>query len=217
MILSEFKYRIFTSSILLFLIFLLIQNQFILMYSVLVFGFLSLIEFFDLIQKITKNLLFKFISKTLFIIFVSTFCILFSYFSFFFQLKILLFIFLFGCIGSDIGGYIFGKIFKGPKLTSISPKKTISGSIGSFILTFLVIGILMFYFTGKLNFKIFVLSFFISFACQLGDLFFSFLKRNAKVKDTGNFLPGHGGVLDRLDGIFFGIPVGFLTLLILRI
>ena len=216
MILSEFKYRIFTSSILLFLIFLLIQNQFILMYSVLVFGVLSLIEFFDLIQKITKNLLLKFISKTLFIIFVSTFCILFSYFSFFFQLKILLFIFLFGCIGSDIGGYIFGKIFKGPKLTSISPKKTISGSIGSFILTFLVIGILMFYFNGKLNFKIFVLSFFTSFACQLGDLF-SFLKRKAKVKDTGNFLPGHGGVLDRLDGIFFGIPVGFLTLLILRI
>ena len=111
---------------------------------------------------------------------------------------------------SDIGGYIFGKIFKGPKLTSISPKKTISGSIGSFILTFLVIGILMFYFTGKLNFKIFVLSFFISFACQLGDLFFSFLKRKAKVKDTGDILPGHGGLLDRIDGMLLAIPLGVI-------
>tara|TARA_B000000532_G_C18667871_1_gene319721 strand:- start:103 stop:492 length:390 start_codon:yes stop_codon:yes gene_type:complete len=129
----------------------------------------------------------------------------------------MLFILLFGCIGSDIGGYIFGKTFKGPKLTSISPNKTISGSIGSFIFTFLIVGILMFYFTGKFNLKIFILSFFTSLACQIGDLFFSFLKRKAKVKDTGNILPGHGGALDRLDGIFFGIPAGFLTLLILHI
>ena len=217
MIVSEFKSRILTSSILLFLTFLLIQNQFIFMYLILVFGVLSLIEFFDLIKKITKNLFLKFLYKALFIIYVSSFCIFFSYFSFFLQLKIILFILLFGCIGSDIGGYIFGKILKGPKLTSISPKKTISGSIGSFILTFLIIGILMFYFTGKFNLKIFTLSFFTSFACQIGDLFFSFLKRKAKVKDTGNFLPGHGGVLDRLDGIFFGIPVGFMTLIILQI
>ena len=51
-----------------------------------------------------------------------------------------------------------------------------------------------------------------SISCQLGDLFFSYLKRKAKVKDSGNFLPGHGGVLDRLDGILLGIPFGFLTL-----
>ena len=75
----------------------------------------------------------------------------------------------------------------------------------------------MFYFTGKFNLKIFILSFFTSLACQIGDLFFSFLKRKAKVKDTGNILPGHGGALDRLDGILFGIPAGFLTLLILHI
>ena len=205
MIFSEFKSRILTSLILLFLTFLIIQNQFILIYSILVFGVLSLLEFF------------KFLIKTFFIIYISTFCIFFSYFSFFLQLKIMLFILLFGCIGSDIGGYIFGKTFKGPKLTSISPNKTISGSIGSFIFTFLIVGILMFYFTGKFNLKIFILSFFTSLACQIGDLFFSFLKRKAKVKDTGNILPGHGGALDRLDGIFFGIPAGFLTLLILHI
>ena len=121
------------------------------------------------------------------------------------------------CIFTDIGGYIFGKTFKGPRLTKISPNKTISGSIGSFIFTFLIVGILMFYFTGKFNLKIFILSFFTSLACQIGDLFFSFLKRKAKVKDTGNILPGHGGALDRLDGILFGIPAGFLTLLILHI
>ena len=217
MIFSEFKSRILTSLILLFLTFLIIQNQFILIYSILVFGVLSLLEFFNLIKKITKNLFFKFLIKTFFIIYISTFCIFFSYFSFFLQLKIMLFILLFGCIGSDLGGYIFGKTFKGPKLTSISPNKTISGSIGSFIFTFLIVGILMFYFTGKFNLKIFILSFFTSLACQIGDLFFSFLKRKAKVKDTGNILPGHGGALDRLDGIFFGIPAGFLTLLILHI
>ena len=217
MILSEFKSRILTSLILLFLTFLILQNQFILIYSILVFGVLSLLEFFNLIKKITKNLFYKFLIKTFFIIYISTFCVFFSYFAFFLQLKIMLFILLFGCIGSDIGGYIFGKTFKGPKLTSISPNKTISGSIGSFIFTLLIIGILMFYFTGKFNLKIFILSFFTSFACQIGDLFFSFLKRKAKVKDTGNILPGHGGALDRLDGIFLGVPAGFLTLLILHI
>ena len=53
-----------------------------------------------------------------------------------------------------------------------------------------------------------------SISCQIGDLFFSYLKRKAKLKDTGNFLPGHGGVLDRLDGIFFGLPSGFISLII---
>ena len=102
MIFSEFKSRILTSLILLFLTFLIIQNQFILIYSILVFGVLSLLEFFNLIKKITKNLFFKFLIKTFFIIYISTFCIFFSYFSFFLQLKIMLFILLFGCIGSEM-------------------------------------------------------------------------------------------------------------------
>ena len=73
----------------------------------------------------------------------------------------------------------------------------------------------MFYFSDKIGYEVFILSFSTSLFCQLGDLFFSFLKRKAKVKDTGNFLPGHGGILDRLDGIFLGIPLGFLTFLFL--
>ena len=52
----------------------------------------------------------------------------------------------------------------------------------------------------------------ISFICQLGDLFISFLKRKAKIKDTGNILPGHGGVLDRIDGILFALPIGIILI-----
>ena len=119
------------------------------------------------------------------------------------------------CIFTDIGGYVFGKIFKGPKLTKISPKKTISGALGSLIFTCVVILSLIYIETNFLNFSIFIVSLITSISCQFGDLFFSFLKRKAKLKDTGNFLPGHGGELDRLDGIFFGIPFGFLTLILL--
>ena len=130
------------------------------------------------------------------------------------KLKIILFIFLFGCIASDIGGFIIGKIFKGPKLTYISPKKTISGSIGSFCFSIIVVNFLIFYFTDTFNINFVLISLFTSLGCQLGDLFFSYLKRKAKIKDTGNILPGHGGVLDRVDGIFFGIPAGFISLVL---
>ena len=104
---------------------------------------------------------------------------------------------------------------QGPRLTKISPKKTISGSIGSIIFSIVVIFSIFYYFTNTLNYKIVIIGITTSVACQLGDLFFSFLKRKAKVKDTGNFFPGHGGVLDRLDGIFFGVPLGFLSLILI--
>ena len=127
--------------------------------------------------------------------------------------KFILFTILLGCVASDLGGYIFGKTFKGQKLTKISPKKTIAGAIGSLLLTTIVVSGLIFYFSNNLNFKIIAISIFISLACQTGDLFFSYLKRKAKVKDTSNFLPGHGGVLDRIDGIIVGVPVGYITLI----
>ena len=140
------------------------------------------------------------------------YCYFFIYFSFIIQFKIIIFILLFGCIASDFGGYIFGKIFKGPKLTKISPKKTISGSIGSFIFTYFFILIPIFFVTNKINFEILIISLITSLACQIGDLFFSFLKRTAKVKDTSNFLPGHGGFLDRVDGIIFAVPFSYFLL-----
>jgi len=213
MTISEFKKRIITSFILLIMTLIIIISDFILVFSIIVFGVLSLLEYFNLIQRITTNRFLKIFLNTLFIIFISVFCILFFYISITLQMKLLLFIFLFGCIFSDIGGYIFGKIIQGPKLTKISPNKTISGSIGSFIFTLISIGSFMFFLTSNFNFKVVILSIITSSACQLGDLFFSFLKRKAKIKDTGNFLPGHGGVLDRLDGVFFGLPAGFITFL----
>jgi phosphatidate cytidylyltransferase len=122
---------------------------------------------------------------------------------------------LLGCISSDLGGYIFGKIFKGPKLTKISPNKTISGSIGSILFTITTISFLFFLITKNISSSIIVLSILNSIGCQIGDLLFSFLKRKAKLKNTGTFLPGHGGLLDRLDGIFLGIPLSFVALALL--
>ena len=137
---------------------------------------------------------------------------MFFFFSNFLQLKIILFSLLLGCVASDIGGFIFGKLLKGPKLTKISPNKTISGAIGSIIFTSLTISISLFYFTKNFNYLILIICLITSVASQIGDLLFSFLKRKAKIKDTGNFLPGHGGVLDRLDGILFGVPTGIYAL-----
>ena len=112
------------------------------------------------------------------------------------------------CIFSDIGGYVIGKTIVGKKLTKISPKKTISGSIGSFC--FSIVPLLLFYNFDQseysYSFNNFLLCLEISLVCQLGDIFISYIKRKAKVKNTGNFLPGHGGLLDRIDGIIFAIP-----------
>jgi phosphatidate cytidylyltransferase len=116
------------------------------------------------------------------------------------------------CFFSDIGGYIIGKLIGGKKLTIISPNKTISGSIGSF--SFSIFPLLLFYnynqyeYFFSTNNLLFCLI--ISLVCQLGDLFISYLKRKAKIKDTGFILPGHGGVLDRVDGIIFAVPFAYL-------
>ena len=114
-------------------------------------------------------------------------------------------------IFSDIGGYIFGKTFKGKKISKISPNKTISGIIGSFI--FAVLSVFFISFTISLmsglenNFflkpKYFILALLFSFAAQIGDLFISYFKRLEKLKDTGKILPGHGGIFDRIDGLMF--------------
>tara|TARA_A100000164_G_C21814095_1_gene726989 strand:- start:344 stop:865 length:522 start_codon:yes stop_codon:yes gene_type:complete len=129
--------------------------------------------------------------------------------------KIILFIVLLICISSDIGGILFGKIFKGPKLTKISPKKTISGSLGSFILSMLMSLILLNYIFKTDLFSNIFIGFVISLSVQLGDLFFSYLKRKSSIKNTGNILPGHGGILDRIDGILLGLPIGLIFILIL--
>ena len=209
------KNRLLTSIILIFLSIIIIKFDFILLYVLLVFGVFSIIEFIEIVKKISSNRLSQLFQNFVFIIFIFFFSYIFFLFSNIQQLKIILFILLSGCIASDIGGFIFGKIFKGPKLTSISPKKTISGAIGSIFFSMIIINFLFFFYTKNFNIQILLVSIFTSIGCQFGDLFFSYLKRKAKIKDTGNILPGHGGILDRLDGIFLGIPVGFASLIIL--
>ncbi len=112
------------------------------------------------------------------------------------------------CVSSDIGGFVFGRIIKGKKITKISPSKTYAGSIGSYISSFLFSYLFFIEYYSLGNIIFFTLL--ISTVSQLGDLFISLLKRKAKVKDTGVLLPGHGGMLDRFDGIIFAIPAGYL-------
>ena len=207
--------RLFTSIILLILFLLIFIFEQLLITTLMIFGILSIIEFFNLSKNITE-IKFKYsIFNFLFIIYIFFFCLLFVYFSSTIQLKLILFCFIFACIASDIGGYIFGKLIKGPRLTKISPSKTYSGSIGSILLSCLTLSLSIFYLTGNFNYSIIFIAIFISLASQIGDLFFSYLKRKAKIKDSGKIFPGHGGVLDRLDSILLGVPVGFILLILL--
>jgi len=216
MITNNLKKRIFTSLILFILFFLIYNFNFFLIYTLIVLGVLSSIEFYNAIDKIIKSKLLTLSMNSIFSIFVSVFCYLFLFFSFNAQLKLIMFIILLGCIFSDIGGYLFGKTFGGPKLTKISPNKTIAGSVGSLLISATTVFVLFFIFFGIYNLNILFVGLITSLACQAGDLFFSFIKRKAKFNDFGKYLPGHGGVLDRLDGIFFGVPSGLLALAILN-
>ncbi len=124
------------------------------------------------------------------------------------------------CIFTDIGGYIFGKMFKGPKLTSISPNKTYSGVFGSFLFS-LIFGLITIKYldfellSNSPHLFIIFLILFISLVSQIGDLIISYFKRKAKLKDTGKIIPGHGGLLDRIDGLIFVFPVNFLFINVL--
>ena len=215
MIFNEIKKRLHTSIFLILLVILISQYTFFLIYSLIILGTLSLIEFFNLVNRIFKIKFYSILFSITFSVYVLTFCILFFYFSQFIQLKIIIYILLLCCIFSDIGGFIFGKIFKGKKLTKISPKKTVSGAIGSLVLGVITVFLLFTFFLKEYYFQSILVGLITSLACQIGDLFFSFLKRKAKLKDSSNFLPGHGGILDRLDGIYFGIPIGMISITLL--
>jgi phosphatidate cytidylyltransferase len=114
------------------------------------------------------------------------------------------------CVSTDIGGYIFGNIFKGPKITKISPKKTYSGMIGGYIVSIIVLIVFLSPITITFNILIFILL--VSSVSQLGDLIISYFKRLSKIKDTGHIIPGHGGLLDRIDGMIFAFPFSYLIL-----
>ncbi len=200
---TEYFYRLFTSLLLILILFLSYKyNQIFIAILFVVFFFTS-IEFTQLISKIKKLIKYRIL------IIFSWICYLFFVFvhiSNLEEIKILLFYFIIICISSDIGGFVFGKIFKGKKLTKISPKKTYAGFYGAFLISLLSM-FMFFEYLNMSNFIVFILTISACLLSQLGDLFFSYIKRLAKVKDSGNILPGHGGLLDRVDGIIISVPI----------
>ena len=215
---TEMKQRILTSLLLISLLFLMYFYSFITIVSLIIIAIIVWIEFYALISKILpknrfKDKLFRFLYKAISLLYLSSLVyLIFIIESYFPNLEMYLFYSVLVAILSDIGGLVFGKTFKGKKLTKISPNKTVSGSIGSLIFSLFLI--LPFY--EKLIicnlFTLIVVTIIISISTQLGDLFISLLKRKAKVKNTSDLLPGHGGVLDRVDGIIFAIPIGIFLL-----
>ena len=218
---SNLKKRILTSVFLILLLIGMFFYSYIMIVSLIIIAIISWIEFYALISKILKkdNLkdkFFRFIYKALSLFYLSGLIyLIFSIESKYSNLKIYLLYSVMVAIMSDIGGLVCGKIVKGEKLTKISPNKTISGSIGSFIFSILLIP---FFFKGQIEQNILnmlLITIIISLTSQLGDLLISFLKRKAKVKDTSDLLPGHGGVLDRIDGIIFAIPLGVYLFIVI--
>ena len=211
---SNIKKRILTSIFLISLLIGMFFYSYIMIVSLIIIAIISWIEFYALISKILKknnlkDIFFRIFYKTLSLFYLSGLvCLIFIIESQYLNLKIYLLYSTLVAILSDIGGLVFGKIFKGKKLTKISPNKTVSGSIGSFILSMLLIPL---FYKGHIDQSLIIMlliTIIISLTSQLGDLFISYLKRKAKVKNTSDLLPGHGGILDRIDGIIFAIPMG---------
>ena len=218
---TNLKKRVATSIFLIFLLIGMFFYSYIMIVSLIIITMISWIEFYALISKIIKKNRLKekylrFIYKTLSLFYLSGLVyLILTIESGYSNLRIYLIYSILVAIMSDIGGLIFGKLFKGKKLTKISPKKTISGSIGSFIFS---ITLIPFFYKSQIdqNFiSILLITIIISLTSQLGDLFISLLKRKAKVKDTSDLLPGHGGVLDRIDGIIFAIPLGIYLFIVI--
>ena len=207
----ELKIRLITSFFLIIILFFCYFNKIISFIFLNILVFLSITEFFEVIKKISKK---KIVQISIFII--SLFYILFFYFTILFYLYYssdcyLLFFLILICIASDSGGYILGKLIGGKKLSSISPNKTYAGSMGSFVFSLII----AFIFKENINIQhnIYYFTLLMSLLCQIGDLSISYIKRLARIKNTGNILPGHGGILDRVDGILLVLPIGILIIL----
>ena len=213
---ENLKKRIITSILLVSLMIIMFFSNEVLLFVLLLGSIFSFIEFSKMIQIIKKNQkTLQLIFNLIFISYLFLLSIFFVTISFFLNLKIIIFSILIICIFSDLGGIIFGKFFKGPKLIKISPNKTIAGSIGCFFLAIISSSFIFYHLTNKFSLDFIFIGIVISTAVQIGDLFFSYLKRQSNLKDTGNILPGHGGVLDRVDGILLGLPMGFTSIILL--
>ena len=218
---NELKKRIITSAVLILIVLsCLFINNFVWLFLLVIVALICWVEFINLNKKIWKSKYSKILTALL----------SFSYLYFFtysvykttiYAGEIVILFYLLVCVFSDIGGYIVGKKIGGKKLTKISPKKTISGSIGSFLFSLfpIVIYITLSSVTNNNSFnrtfedqdyEVIFVCLILSLMCQIGDLVISYFKRLAKVKDIGKILPGHGGMLDRIDGIIFALPTIFI-------
>ena len=209
---EELKKRILSSIILVPSIILIIFVGSIIFNLFLLISFSIIVYEWNKICKTKKNF------------YIGIFFLIFSFYSIYnlynFNNDNLNFIFVLTiCISTDIGGYVFGKILKGPKLFSISPNKTYAGAIGGYL--FSIISVYILFKQSTLIFEIQNTLFFsnvmviiISTVSQLGDICISYFKRLSKIKDTGNIIPGHGGLLDRVDGMIFAFPFSYITLIV---
>ena len=214
---SNFIKRLITSILLICIILIAFNNIYILFLCTIFIFFQSYYENYlilsNTILKKNKFILYLLLLVSLFYIFLFILLILEVFLINSAEQKIIFYLIITICISTDIGGYVFGKILKGKKLTKISPNKTYSGLFGSYISS---TTLCVLFYDKFFSYQIIILTcILISTISQLGDLFFSYLKRKAKIKDTSNILPGHGGVLDRLDGMIFAIPFGMLLYKIL--
>ena len=193
---TNFQKRILTSLIALPLsIFFVVKGGYFLAFFLIFILFAGMHELFSVFKKIKSILLLSSI-------------LILSLFSIYYlseRADLLLYFVIGVTVGSDIGGYVFGKIFKWKKLTKISPKKTISGVFGSyfFSIIFLFIWSEFYSSASQVNIKTFLITIIFSTVSQIGDLIISYFKRQDKIKDTGKILPGHGGIFDRIDGLMF--------------
>ena len=193
--------RIFSSFILIPLaLYFIISGTYMLIFFTSICFFVSCYEW----HMMTKKKAYRFYGF-LFLIF--------SFYTFYelsLGLSLVFFIILI-CISTDIGGYVFGKMFKGPKLTKISPKKTYAGMIGGYFLSLICLTIISNYINyTNIPIQFFILTLIISTVSQSGDIIISYFKRLSKIKDTGKIIPGHGGLLDRIDGMIFTFPIVYL-------
>tara|TARA_B100001996_G_scaffold365350_1_gene335172 strand:+ start:13 stop:633 length:621 start_codon:yes stop_codon:yes gene_type:complete len=202
MINKELQKRILSSIILLPLAYYFISaGSFYLIFFTIICFFVSIYEWNKMVKKIEHKIL------------GSLFLIL-SFYTFYKTTSTDLWIFvLLVCVSTDIGGYVFGKLFKGPKLTKISPNKTYSGMIGGYLLSLIFLKVFFDLYKTSVNEEWFIVTILISTVSQIGDIIVSYFKRLSKVKDTGKIIPGHGGLLDRIDGMIFVFPIFYTILL----
>ena len=205
---NEIQKRTFSSLVLLILTFYcIIKGSFFFNALLVIIFLISLLEWY----RMSKNKSY-YLLGILYLIF-SLFCVYQLRFDF--KNGYLLFLLVtIICILTDLGGFIFGKIFKGPKLIKYSPNKTYSGMLGSFFLSFGIVPLnLVFSFINDISItRLVIFTLLISGISQLGDILISYFKRVSKIKDTGNIIPGHGGLLDRIDGMIFAFPLSYLII-----